>query len=48
MFLHTHCAKLVVQTNFPNIGKTHIFRPGMKPTFTWTMPYKSIPVLVIT
>ena len=43
-----HCAKLAVQTNFPNIGKTNIFRPVMKSTFTWPMPYKSIPVLVIT
>ena len=41
-------SKIVVQTNFPRIGKTYIFRPGTKSTFTWTMPYKSIPVLVIT
>ena len=44
----THCAKLVVQTNLPSIGKTHIFRTGMKSTFTWTTPYKSISVLIIT
>ena len=44
----THCPKLVVQTNLPSIGKTHIFRTGMKSTFTWTMPYKSISVLIIT
>ena len=41
-------SKIVVQTNFPRIDKTYIFRPGRKSTFTWTMPYKSIPVLVIT
>ena len=41
-------SKIVLQTNFPRIGKTYIFRPGRKSTFTWTMPYKSIPVLVIT
>ena len=40
--------KRVVQTNLSSIGKTHIFRTGMKSTFTWTMPYKSISVLVIT
>ena len=44
----SHCPKLVVQTNLPSIGKTHIFRTGMKSTFTWAMPYKSISVLVIT
>ena len=43
-----HCSKLVVQTNLPSIGKTLIFETGMKSTFTWTMSYKSISVLIIT
>ena len=41
-------SKIAVQTNFPSNGKTHIFRTGMKSTFTWAMPYKSISVLLIT
>ena len=47
-FNTTHCAKPVVQTNLPSIVKTYIFRTGKKSTFTWTMPYKSISVLIIT
>ena len=43
-----HCPKCVVQTNFPSIAKTHIFGTRNMCTFTWTMPYKSIPVLIIT
>ena len=42
-----HCTKFVVQTNLPNIGMTYIFWSGMKSTFTWAMPYKSISGLVI-
>ena len=47
LYVHT-LSKIVVQTNLPSIGKTYIFRTGMMSTFTWTMPYKSIPVLIIT
>ena len=34
-----HCTNHVVQTNLPNIAKTHIFRTAMKSTFARAMPY---------
>ena len=44
----SHCTKLIIQTNLPNNGMTYLFGGGMKSTFTWAMPYKSIPTLLIT
>ena len=41
-------SKIVVQTNLPSKVMIHIFRTGLKSTFTWDMPYKSISVLLIT
>ena len=36
------------RSKIPRIGKAYICRTGMNPTFTWTMPNKSIPGLPIT
>ena len=38
----SHSSKVVVQTNLTNRFMTYIY------TFTWAMPYKSIPVEHIT
>ena len=44
----SHSSKVVVQTNLPNQGMTYISWSLKNSTFTWAIPYKSIPVGHIT